>query len=118
MPDFDLEMVVLGCIGGLLPDLLRLIKARDTGSVPKHFMFWLAWILLIAIGGFTAWLFDADQAKEAVALGFTAPEVLSKLGAKNEPAVQPADVQRSFSDSQSLPSSKKTTFHPRGWWSI
>jgi hypothetical protein len=80
-------IIAFGCIGGLLPDVLRLIKARHE-TPPGYFknaMFYVGVMLLVALGGFAAWLLGAGDYKEAVAYGFTAPELISKLGADKNP---------------------------------
>lgn len=87
MASFDVFIFGLGCCGGLLPDVLRLIKNRHTGTLPTYFKkinFWLGVLLLVVLGGFAAWLMQATDAKEAVALGFAAPQVISSLAAKSE----------------------------------
>lgn len=88
----------LGCVGGLLPDILRIIKNRHDSNVPsylKRFNFWLGVILLVALGGFAAWLLEATNAKEAVTFGFAAPQVISSLvggskGVVDRGAIEPS----------------------------
>jgi hypothetical protein len=97
MPPLQWNMVVLGCIGGLLPDVIRFVKGRFRGSFPgylKRPMFWFGLLLLIALGGFAAWLLGASDAKQAIAYGFGAPELLSKLASK---PVSDADRKLGFS---------------------
>jgi hypothetical protein len=81
MPEFNQSMFWLGVAGGALPDVLRIIKQRYTG-----FPEWLAQpgyyvglLLLLALGGLAAWLGGATEWKSALAMGFTAPEVISRL---------------------------------------
>jgi hypothetical protein len=74
--------LVLGFVGGLLPDLIRLIRDRDNPewkAFAKTAKFWLSLLALALLGAFIAWLLDAASKKDAVIYGFTAPEVLSKL---------------------------------------
>jgi hypothetical protein len=76
----------LGCLGGAIPDLLRLVKGRYDGA-PKYvatYFFWIMFVILVLLGGGVAFGMGASSAKEALALGFTAPEVISRmLGAKD-----------------------------------
>lgn len=75
------QLLFWGCIGGALPDAVRLIKGRF-GSTPgylKSGMFWLGLFLLIALGGLLAWLGGAKETKEALAYGYAGPELLSRL---------------------------------------
>jgi hypothetical protein len=74
----------LGCLGGLLPDILRLIKNRQDNNLPSYFKrgnFWLGVVLMVGLGGLAAWLLKATDAKEALTLGFAAPQVISSLAA-------------------------------------
>jgi hypothetical protein len=110
-------MVALGCAGGLLPDVIRLVKNRGNSAVPNYLkvpMFWVGFVLLIAIGGFAAWLLGAQDAKQAVAFGYAAPELLSNLGAEPKGAGQkkmPGDIDR---DRLVKPHSEP--FSLRRWW--
>jgi hypothetical protein len=82
-----LLIIAFGCIGGFLPDVLRIIKGRyeSTPGYLKSGTFYLGLVLLVALGGFAAWLLGANEIKEAVAYGFAAPELISKLGADTNP---------------------------------
>lgn len=80
----------LGCVGGLLPDILRVIKNRHDNSLPsylKRVNFWLGVVLMVALGGFATWLLEATDAKEAVTFGFAAPQVISSLVAGSKGVV-------------------------------
>ncbi len=84
MPTFDLPFFLLGCLGGLMPDILRLIRNRHRIDIPKYlgtFNFWLGTILLVGVGGLTAWLLNAGTAKDALIYGFASPQLLSQLAA-------------------------------------
>lgn len=75
------QLIVWGCVGGALPDVIRIIKGRysDTPGYLKAPMFWFGLLLLIALGGFVAWLGAPKEIKEALAYGYGGPEVLSRL---------------------------------------
>jgi hypothetical protein len=75
------EMFVYGCLGGVIPDILRLVARRDKGApaYARTWYFWVMLIVLVAIGGLAAWLEKPGNVKEAIAFGFTAPQVLSSL---------------------------------------
>jgi hypothetical protein len=96
MPEFRLNMFLLGCIGGLLPDILRIIKHRhDPGSLAylKSGMFWVGLILLVLVGGLSAWVLQATDIKQALAYGFGAPELLSRFLGR-EPDVDRGEPQK------------------------
>ena len=75
------QLIVWGCVGGALPDVVRLIKGRynDMPGYLKAPMFWIGLLLLIGLGGFVAWLGGAKEIKEALAYGYGGPEILSRL---------------------------------------
>jgi hypothetical protein len=86
------NMVILGCIGGFIPDAIRIIKSRHKNKIPsylKHLNFWVGLGLLVALGGFAAWFLDAVKAKEALAYGYAAPELVSRI--LSERTTEPAD---------------------------
>jgi hypothetical protein len=76
------QTLTLGVVGGLLPDIIRIVRDRHNKELPaflKSSKFYISLVLLAALGGFAAWLLDAASYKDAVIYGFTAPEALSKL---------------------------------------
>jgi hypothetical protein len=75
------QLIVWGCVGGALPDVVRIIRGRysDMPGYLRAPMFWFGLLLLIALGGFVAWLGAAKEIKEALAYGYGGPEVLSRL---------------------------------------
>ncbi len=87
MPEFDLQLVLLACLGGALPDLLRIARNRYASGIAKYLKtlnFWTGLVVLMLIGGLVAWVFDASNAKDALILGFSAPAIISQLiGAYN-----------------------------------
>lgn len=89
-----LHVILWGCVGGALPDIIRIIKSR-TGDFPKYFRsfwYWFGFLLLIALGGFVAWLGSAHAMKEALAFGYAGPEALSRLlGVKDSGQVDRGD---------------------------
>jgi len=83
-------LIAVGCAGGLLPDIVRLIKGRyeEFPGYLKSASFWIGLALLAGIGGLAAWWGAAGDAKEALAYGYSAPELLSRLASK---ATRPPD---------------------------
>jgi hypothetical protein len=78
----------LGFVGGAVPDAIRIIQGRYAGALPdylKTLNFWLGFILLVAAGGFVAWLGKVQSVQEALAYGFAAPEVFSRLLSSSKP---------------------------------
>jgi hypothetical protein len=84
----DWMMVVGGCVGGAIPDAIRIVQGRYSGPLPGYVWtvnFWLGFILLLLLGGFASWLGDAKAIKEALAYGFAAPEIISRLLSSSTP---------------------------------
>jgi hypothetical protein len=82
MSVFNPIVFIFGCVGGLLPDILRLIRNRynkNVGAYLREGQFWVGVILLVAIGGLVAWILQAQTIKDALVFGFAAPELLSRL---------------------------------------
>jgi hypothetical protein len=86
MPQINWPMVIVGCAGGFLPDVLRVIKvlgSEDRYQLPtylKQFGFWLRVVLLVVLGGVAAYFVEPEKAMQALGAGFTAPQVISSLG--------------------------------------
>lgn len=79
-----LTLVLCGMVGGLLPDTLRVVKERYDPVVPPFLRspkFYAGLLLQVLLGGFAAWLLQAETIKAAVIYGFAAPELLMRLGA-------------------------------------
>jgi hypothetical protein len=107
MPEFRWEMFLLGCAGGLLPDILRIIKSRHDGTMPaylKSIMFYVGLLFLVLLGGAASWLLAATDLKQAIAYGFAAPEIISDLFGKSP------DEDRGPVDSPPPPLTLRT------WW--
>jgi len=78
----DWKLILIGCAGGGLPDIVRIVQNRYEPNLPDYLKsanFWLGFILLLFLGAVAAWLGDAGSTKEALAYGFTAPEIISRL---------------------------------------
>jgi hypothetical protein len=81
IPSFNWTFFICGCVGGLFPDILRIIQNRYN-KLPEYLCsgnFWLGLFLLVLLGGVASWISGASQVKEALLIGFTAPEVISKV---------------------------------------
>jgi len=104
MPPFNLDFFLLGVFGGALPDIIRIIKGRYEKKFPEYLKypgFWAGFVLLIALGGLAAWLLGADNVKTALALGFSAPEIFSRLASRSDGPDQ----------------DREAPFKLRDWWS-
>ncbi len=78
-------IILIGCLGGLIPDMLRIVKGRHEAKLPEYLRyanFWLGLVLLVVIGGLAAWLAEATEVKQALAYGYAAPELISRIFSK------------------------------------
>jgi hypothetical protein len=83
------EAVSLGCCGGILSDILGIVKAKH-GPPPQYLkskFFWISLFILAIIGGGAAYLTEPSKVIEALAMGYSAPTIVSKLlGTDHPPA--------------------------------
>jgi hypothetical protein len=74
-----LELIVWGCIGGALPDILRILAARHR-KMPiylRHAFYWTSLTVLAGIGGLAAYLIQPNKPIQALAMGYSAPSIFS-----------------------------------------
>ena len=77
------QSAAAGGLGGLLPDALRLLGARRDG-LPAYLrtrFFWASLIVLAALGSAVAVFSHPTTLQAALALGYSAPSIVSALGA-------------------------------------
>jgi hypothetical protein len=75
------EVIGWGCLGGIIPDVLRILPKRY-GDVPTYLLkpfFWVSLIILGAIGGVMTYALAPNGITNALAVGYSAPSILSKL---------------------------------------
>jgi hypothetical protein len=94
----ELTLFGFGCLGGALPDLIRLAQNRYKEDLPKYLWsgrFWLGFLALVGLGGLAEWLGGATGVKEALAFGYGGPELLSRLlSAQGTRFKSVTDIQR------------------------
>lgn len=106
-------IIALGCVGALLPDLIRIAKSHNDPSLPAflktgHFAISLA--AMVILGGVAAMLFEPDRPMEALAFGYGGPELLSRvLAAPPEKHAPPKPI--------APPKGGGTLTSVRRWWS-
>lgn len=137
MPEFDVSMFLFGCCGGLLPDVLRFIKNKGQDDVFEDLgkvKYWVVLILQVALGGFAAYLMSTASVKDAIIVGFTAPEVIGALVAKKEetkPSEEPGEGEKKKgevaaegeaaaawdveAEAPAKPEARKKAFNVRAW---
>jgi hypothetical protein len=120
-----LQIVLLGMVGGLLPDAIRFFKERHDPQVPaflKTTKFWISLGVGLGLGGLAAWLLEAATAKDAVIYGFAAPELLTTLaaGVTAPPADRGADRAADRGADRGAESAERSTARPleelTDWW--
>ena len=84
------QAVLFGCAGGLLPDILGVVKERH-GPPPEYLsrrFFWISLLILAGIGGLVSYLSDPARLIDALAIGYSAPTIISKgLGKEGPPDI-------------------------------
>jgi hypothetical protein len=77
------DMIFLyGLVGGLIPDAIRIVNNRYNPQLPdylKSVNFYVGTLLLVGMGGAAAWLLKADSITDALAMGYSAPQIISSL---------------------------------------
>jgi hypothetical protein len=106
----ELQLIAIGCAGGLVPDLIRFAKARYDASVAdyfKHWNFWVGLLVLVALGGLAVAFGSPETKAQALVYGYAAPEFFSRLVAQH--GLQQPGLEGI--------SPKSETFNVRRWWS-
>jgi purine-cytosine permease-like protein len=99
------QAALYGAIGALLPDVIRIIKDRHNVQLPpylKSLNFYLGLLFAVALGAAVAWLLAPSDVKAALAYGFGAPEIITRMlskapspaGAAAAASVGPRSVRR------------------------
>jgi len=107
-------IVLLGMAGGLLPDVVRVVRERYDAAVPaflRNPKFYISLVLGVLLGGFAAWLLQAGSAKDAVIYGFAAPELLTRLASTAAPGAEGTVLRGE------TPSAAKRRASLLDWWS-
>lgn len=106
MPELNWGLIAFGCIGGILPDVIRFIKNRYDKRIPAYIKspkYWASLLFQIILGGGAAWLLGASSFKDALFFGFGAPELISRLAGE---AIAPPPNQKGAAE-----------FNIFAWWS-
>ena len=81
-------MIILGCVGGLIPDVIRFIawgntaKSSDLKELQARIVVLrlISFVMQSAIGGFAVYLAGTiTDVRQAVGIGFAGPEFLTRL---------------------------------------
>ena len=75
-------MLVYGALGGLIPDAIRLVRSRHDPALPPYLRsagFYLGLVVCAVLGALAAWMLGAADIRQALACGFSAPEILTRL---------------------------------------
>jgi hypothetical protein len=124
MPAFNLAIFLIGCLGGLLPDALRIARNRYEIKVLDYLarpQFWLGVLILALVGGLTAWVFDLAAAKDALIYGYAAPAVISQLVASIMPDGQKLSTLRGATGGpmrSMAPAEPQGAFNLLKWWRV
>lgn len=76
------SLILLGGLGGLLPDAIRIAKTMHDPATPAYLrtvQFYVGLLILFGLGCLAAWAAGAADPKQALAYGFGGPEFFSKI---------------------------------------
>jgi hypothetical protein len=84
-----MNLIVLGCVGGVLPDVIRLLNYVQTPAKDRASLTWpskgemilrlVGLAIQVGLGGFAVYLIGAASPLQAVAIGFAGPEFLTRF---------------------------------------
>lgn len=104
------QLILWGCVGALLPDLIDLTKYRTSNSIGCHLKsphLWIQLVALVILGAFAAYLAGAVDVKQAVLYGYSGPKIISALGGK----VSEANLEQVVKEDRFL-------LRVRRWWGL
>lgn len=101
-----LDFVIAGCVGALVPELVRIGKGPINGvfSTPSY---WVQLAAQLLLGALAAYFLSPASVKEAFTLGFTAPQLVTRVAAAPTPT---APITPPAGGGGAV-------FDPRIWWS-
>jgi hypothetical protein len=78
------QVLLYGAVGGLLPDLIRIAKARGNLADVGGFNVIISIVVLVTLGMIASWLadsaaHDSTTLISSVTAGFAGPEIISRL---------------------------------------
>lgn len=89
-----MEFVIAGCLGALVPELIRIGKGPIDG-VFKTPGYWLQLLAQVALGAVAVYFLkdNTPTLQEAFALGFTSPQLVTRIAAAptTQPPVSPPE---------------------------
>ena len=78
------KFILLGCLGGLFPDILRLIKLGPDSDyqapdyLKKGFSYFVL-ILQVGLGAFIVYVTNTHYVLQAIVYGYAAPQIFTSL---------------------------------------
>src|SRR6266480_6652889 len=79
-PPFVWQMFVLGCVGAMAPEILRLYNLRTEAEFTWRWFYVLASICFVPLGGLIAWILPATTYWGAFYVGVSMPVIISSIG--------------------------------------
>lgn len=107
----DTSLILWGAFGGLLPDIIRLVKNRFTGEFAEFYRstaYWTGLILSSFLGGLVVFLLKPQDIIYALSLGYFAPKIITSILSHHVPA----------SAKQELTESDQGKIKIWHWWSV
>ncbi len=81
-----MELVIAGCVGALVPELIRIGKGPTDGLF-KAPGYWIQLLAQVVLGALAAYYLkdDTPTLQEAFAIGFTSPQLITRIAAAPTP---------------------------------
>jgi hypothetical protein len=108
------RLILLGCLGGMIPDVIRLIKLGDTGdyTAPDYLrkgFFYFILLLQILFGALMVYVFKVQDNLQALVYGYAAPQIFTSAASaiikrsSEKPMAPPAPAPPSIAPPISAP---------------
>lgn len=126
----DNMVFLYGLAGGLLPDAIRIINNRYNPQLPEYMKsvnFYVGIVLLVLLGGGAAYLLKADSVVDALAMGYSAPQIVSSFLSQKANQIAPPQIPADGGDVNArggglleTPAVPGGTGEPtlRSWWGM
>ncbi len=122
------QIAFLGAIGGIIPDVLRIVGARHDGNAPGYLLTWFFWVSLLLLGAIGAGAAYAavtyappaqNWAITALGIGYSAPSIISKLLGSvslSPEGAAPAPTRGRRDGAEKANETVRSSGGIRGWW--
>lgn len=87
-PEFNLDIFLLGCIGAIAPEIVRLYNLRTNPQFTWSWFYLVVSTLFALLGGLIAWVLPSTTYYGAFYAGVTTPVLITTIIRNREPTQQ------------------------------